>query len=176
MARPATAQISRTKWAILFSEQGGCCAGCFKPLGDDVHVDHVMPLARGGDDAFENLQLLHASCNQVKGDMRPEAWFRRSWLRLLAERRERPDRQQVTVTLDPHVAERLRFAAELARKTVAAMIEESLAATLAAAGMRPERAAPRRLLRFGEAEMPAFQPTWSDVTGAENADLFEGRE
>ena len=69
MPRPATVPISRTKWAILFSEQGGCCAGCFKPLGEDVHVDHVNPLARKGEDRFENLQRLHAACNleQAKG-------------------------------------------------------------------------------------------------------------
>ncbi len=77
MPRPSTVTISRTRWAILFGKQGGCCAGCFKRLDDDVHVDHVQPLARGGEDVFENLQLLHARCNLKEGDLEPAAWFSR---------------------------------------------------------------------------------------------------
>ena len=105
MPRPATVPISRTKWAILFSEQGGCCAGCFKRLDDDVHVDHVMPLARGGYDVFENLQLLHARCNLVKGDMGPAAWFARQKRWLLAETAQ-IRRRQMLVTLDPALVTR----------------------------------------------------------------------
>ena len=38
MARPARIPISRVRLAILYSEQGGCCAGCHRPLGEDVHT------------------------------------------------------------------------------------------------------------------------------------------
>lgn len=123
MPRPATVPISRTKWAILFSEQGGCCAGCFKRLDDDVHVDHVMPLARGGYDVFENLQLLHARCNLVKGDMGSAAWFTRQKRWLLAETAQ-IRRRQMLVTLDPALVTRLRDMAKKARRPVSEIIEE----------------------------------------------------
>lgn len=176
MPRPPTAAISRARFAQLFSEQGGCCAGCFKPLGEDIAVDHVEPLARGGTDRYENMQLLHSRCNATKSDMPPATWFRRAWFQLQAEQRVRA-RIEVIVTLDAQMAERLRFAAELARKTIATLIEESLAATVTVARSSP---LPRRRLQVSDwprsAEPPApFMATWSDVAGAENADLFEGR-
>ena len=123
MPRPATVPISRTKWAILFSEQGGCCAGCFKPLGEDVHVDHVNPLARGGEDRFENLQLLHAACNLAKGDMTAAAWFdrqRRGFMLRIGQIR----RRQVLLTIDPEIVLKLRAAAKRARMPVSALVEE----------------------------------------------------
>jgi len=50
----------------LFKLQKGRCACCNKPLGDDFHLDHIMPIARGGSNTDENIQLLRASCNQRK--------------------------------------------------------------------------------------------------------------
>lgn len=34
---------------------------------DDVHIDHVLPVSRGGTNALENLQVAHAICNLRKG-------------------------------------------------------------------------------------------------------------
>lgn len=31
-------------------------------------IDHIRPLARGGDDTKANVQLAHRLCNQRKGD------------------------------------------------------------------------------------------------------------
>lgn len=43
------------------------CARCRLSLkGKEVHVDHIIPLARGGTDDRRNLQLLCASCNHQK--------------------------------------------------------------------------------------------------------------
>ena len=54
---------------ILYGEQGGYCKGCkhhFRP--QNLTVDHVVPLATGGIDADENLQLLCGHCNSIKGN------------------------------------------------------------------------------------------------------------
>ena len=39
MARTTCIPISRVRLAILYRGQCGCCAGCFKPLGEDGHVE-----------------------------------------------------------------------------------------------------------------------------------------
>ncbi len=33
----------------------------------DIHVDHVVPLARGGRSTLDNLSVAHSRCNLVKG-------------------------------------------------------------------------------------------------------------
>ena len=43
------------------------CWICGRPLGDDTHLDHVKPLARGGWDTLANLRPTHAECNMRKG-------------------------------------------------------------------------------------------------------------
>lgn len=48
---------------------GHYCGLCKDPI-DSIHeatVDHVIPLARGGSNHFDNLQLAHQDCNSNKG-------------------------------------------------------------------------------------------------------------
>jgi len=56
----------------LLVEQGGVCKCCNKPLGDDYHLDHRMPLALGGSNTDSNMQLLTAKCNRQKGAKHPD--------------------------------------------------------------------------------------------------------
>jgi 5-methylcytosine-specific restriction endonuclease McrA len=50
----------------LYQRQGGICPAC--GLGMiEWHVDHKVPLARGGRHEEQNLQLLHPRCNLSKG-------------------------------------------------------------------------------------------------------------
>ena len=54
---------------VLFGQQEGECAGCKMDFPFKIfEVDHVVPRSRGGSDHLENLQLLCASCNRIKGD------------------------------------------------------------------------------------------------------------
>lgn len=48
---------------------GHYCGICGEPLDsiDEATVDHVVPLARGGSNRFENLQLAHPDCNTHRG-------------------------------------------------------------------------------------------------------------
>ncbi|MGH9734205.1 MAG: HNH endonuclease [Candidatus Acidiferrales bacterium] len=49
-------------------------AGCAEAVPADgirLHVDHVMPLGKGGETVLENLQVLCSVCNIGKGDIEP---------------------------------------------------------------------------------------------------------
>jgi len=55
----------------LFQLQKGKCACCKQPLGDDYHLDHIMPLALGGTNTDDNAQLLRKECNLKKNAKHP---------------------------------------------------------------------------------------------------------
>ena len=60
---------------VLFGQQEGRCNGCRSAFPFRVlEVDHVIPQRAGGQDNIENLQLLCAHCNRVKGD-RPQEYL-----------------------------------------------------------------------------------------------------
>lgn len=60
----------------LFQLQKGKCACCKKPLGSDYHMDHIMPLALGGTNTDDNIQLLRAVCNRQKRAKHPVDFMR----------------------------------------------------------------------------------------------------
>lgn len=56
--------------------QRGKCACCKLPLGDNYHLDHIMPLALGGTNTDDNIQLLRARCNLQKNAKHPIDFMR----------------------------------------------------------------------------------------------------
>lgn len=48
----------------------GICGGDVDPL--DFHVDHIVPLSRGGEHSYSNTQPAHPFCNLSKHDRLPE--------------------------------------------------------------------------------------------------------
>ena len=64
-------KLSRGLSEKLFALQKGKCACCKRPLGNDYHLDHVMPLALGGPNIDDNIQLLRKMCNHQKHARHP---------------------------------------------------------------------------------------------------------
>lgn len=64
-------RISPGRAKMLLVLQKGKCACCGKPLGENYHLDHIMPLALGGSNTDDNIQLLRQTCNLQKQAKHP---------------------------------------------------------------------------------------------------------
>ncbi|MBY0263667.1 MAG: HNH endonuclease [Phycisphaerales bacterium] len=55
-------------------KQRGCCASCAASLASGFHRDHRVPLALGGPNTIDNIDLLCPPCNLRKGAKDPAVW------------------------------------------------------------------------------------------------------
>lgn len=59
--------FSEPERAVIYNRCKGRCGICGKFVPYDVFtIDHIVPLAKGGTNAMENLQCAHSWCNYVK--------------------------------------------------------------------------------------------------------------
>jgi 5-methylcytosine-specific restriction endonuclease McrA len=56
---------------VLLIAQRSRCAYCGKSIRRGFHVDHIMPLSKGGSNGRKNIQLLCQRCNQTKHAQHP---------------------------------------------------------------------------------------------------------
>lgn len=62
----------------LILESRGACAWCGRSVvGDDIEIDHIMPLRRGGDHTIDNLAVTCPDCNRRKSDQHPATFAQR---------------------------------------------------------------------------------------------------
>lgn len=64
-------RLSKNIEKKLYALQNGKCACCGLPLGKDFHIDHIMPIALGGTNTDDNVQLLRKRCNLQKSAKHP---------------------------------------------------------------------------------------------------------
>lgn len=69
--RAVPGKMSRGLAKRLFASQRGKCAACRAPTPKGMHLDHIHPLAAGGSNNDENIQLLCPTCNISKRDKHP---------------------------------------------------------------------------------------------------------
>lgn len=53
---------------IVLELDDGVCGICGTDVDPfDFHIDHVIPLALGGEHSYANTQVAHSRCNKSKG-------------------------------------------------------------------------------------------------------------
>lgn len=62
---------------LQYSSQNGLCWWCGKPVGGVYHLDHRVPLSRGGTNAANNICISCPECNLGKRDKLPHEWIGR---------------------------------------------------------------------------------------------------
>lgn len=68
-ARQAGTFVERVDRRVVFERDLGICGICGLAVRrQDVSVDHIIPLSRGGLHAYTNVQLAHRRCNAGKRD------------------------------------------------------------------------------------------------------------
>lgn len=65
-ARPGISRRVRQRIIERDGLRCGICGDAVNP--SDVHIDHIVPFARGGSSEMDNLQVAHGVCNMRKGD------------------------------------------------------------------------------------------------------------
>ncbi len=61
---------SRIRATLHNRQAGKCgiCGGIMLSHPRDLHIDHIVPLSKGGGNEIGNLQLTHPTCNLIKGN------------------------------------------------------------------------------------------------------------
>lgn len=68
-ARQAGSAVGAVDYTAILERDGHICHICGESLvPNDLHFDHIVPLARGGAHVTENIAVAHARCNLSKGD------------------------------------------------------------------------------------------------------------
>ena len=68
-------KLSKGVLDALLIQQNGLCNACKTPLNGIFHLDHKVPLSRGGSNTDDNVQLLHPACNLRKYTMTHEEFL-----------------------------------------------------------------------------------------------------
>jgi 5-methylcytosine-specific restriction endonuclease McrA len=58
----------------IYASQKGRCYWCQERVGKDYHVDHRIPMSRGGTNNPDNIVIACPHCNQSKKDKLPHEW------------------------------------------------------------------------------------------------------
>lgn len=62
-------RTDRSTVSALLDRDGDLCLFCGLPLGGDITVEHLVPVAHGGPNHISNLFLSHAACNHEAGHL-----------------------------------------------------------------------------------------------------------
>lgn len=59
-------ELTISGWQAILKAHNGACVECFST--EDIAIDHIVPLSKGGPNTLDNVQPLCRSCNSRKGN------------------------------------------------------------------------------------------------------------
>jgi HNH endonuclease len=66
-AKQREAHVENVDPRMVWNRDGGVCGICGEPAEmDDWHLDHIVPIVRGGEHSYANVQVAHPLCNWRK--------------------------------------------------------------------------------------------------------------
>jgi hypothetical protein len=74
-AKPSRHQPTKEERRGLLEDASGCCASCQKMIKKAFDIDHIIPLAEGGTNEPENLQVLCKPCHFEKTKLEHEQGY-----------------------------------------------------------------------------------------------------
>ena len=67
--------VERVHRSVVFERCGGACHMCGAMVDpDNWHLDHVLPLVRGGEHSYANTAVACPSCNMQRGPKTMDEW------------------------------------------------------------------------------------------------------
>lgn len=66
--------VEKVDTQLIRTMQQGLCVYCGADLVEGYHIDHIVPLSKGGQHVQDNIQLLCPSCNLSKGPKHPDLY------------------------------------------------------------------------------------------------------
>lgn len=67
-ARIRDAFVEHVDPLVVFQRDEGVCGICTEPVDrGEFDVDHIVPLAEGGEHSYANVRLSHVNCNRSRG-------------------------------------------------------------------------------------------------------------
>lgn len=75
MRNSVALQVSAKQIRARFAQFDHCCAYC-GAIGEDLHIEHVVPISKGGPHALGNIIPACRACNFSKRDHDAEEWYR----------------------------------------------------------------------------------------------------
>ena len=84
VAAPITLEQMRQ---LILDNYGKNCKYLDRPMVDDKYqIDHIVPISKGGDSSIENLQMISAVANKIKGSLTEEEFLiLMAWLKTLPQ-------------------------------------------------------------------------------------------
>lgn len=67
-ARRRGARTEKVSPDVVYKRDGYICGLCGEPVAkSDASLDHIIPISRGGEHSYRNVQTAHRRCNSKKG-------------------------------------------------------------------------------------------------------------
>lgn len=70
------ADVEYVDYDIVFERDKGICYLCGKEVDTfNWHLDHIIPISRGGGHTYQNVGITHKSCNLKKSNMTADEYW-----------------------------------------------------------------------------------------------------